>query len=118
MSEKQCPSCGSSFGCQTCGSSSCWCADYPSILPCDPNAKCLCPVCMKTRIIERANELTLKAKESIENHALIPPLTEGYRPIEGLDYNIDNVGRFVFTSWYLLRRKFCCGNGCKACPYP
>lgn len=32
------------------------------------------------------------------------------------DYYIEN-GRLVFTSFYLLGRGFCCGNGCRNCPY-
>lgn len=36
---------------------------------------------------------------------------------EGRDYNILPDGRLVFTADYLLRRGFCCGNGCMNCPY-
>lgn len=32
------------------------------------------------------------------------------------DYTIEN-GVWVFTSWYHLRRGYCCGNGCRNCPY-
>lgn len=27
-------------------------------------------------------------------------------------------GLFVLTSWYLAERGFCCGTGCRHCPYP
>lgn len=40
----------------------------------------------------------------------VPPL------VEGRDYYIDN-GRWVFTSRYHLERGFCCGRGCRHCPY-
>ncbi len=33
------------------------------------------------------------------------------------DYTILPDGRLVFTASYLLRRGFCCGNGCMNCPY-
>jgi hypothetical protein len=33
------------------------------------------------------------------------------------DYYILDDGRLVFTASYLLRRGFCCGNGCMNCPY-
>jgi hypothetical protein len=29
----------------------------------------------------------------------------------------DNVKYKVFTEKYLLKRGFCCNNGCKHCPY-
>ena len=37
--------------------------------------------------------------------------------IEGRDYIIDEQGRYVFTREYLLRRGYCCKNGCRNCPY-
>ncbi len=36
--------------------------------------------------------------------------------IEGVHFEIEN-GLFVFTSFYLKERGFCCNNGCKNCPY-
>ena len=34
------------------------------------------------------------------------------------DYYIDPAtGFLVFTAAYLLRRGYCCGNGCRHCPY-
>lgn len=33
------------------------------------------------------------------------------------DYYILPDGRLVMTSTYLLKRGFCCGNGCLNCPY-
>jgi Family of unknown function (DUF5522) len=37
--------------------------------------------------------------------------------IEGEDYIVLPDGRLVFTAKYLLHRGFCCGKGCKNCPY-
>jgi len=37
--------------------------------------------------------------------------------IEGEDYYINEQGLLTFTSKYLLDRGYCCGNGCKHCPY-
>jgi hypothetical protein len=40
--------------------------------------------------------------------------------VEGVDYyweEIDGVKYRVFTGSYLLKRGFCCKNGCKNCPY-
>ena len=36
---------------------------------------------------------------------------------EGEDYYILEDGRLVFTGTYLLKRGYCCGNGCLNCPY-
>jgi len=35
---------------------------------------------------------------------------------EGIDYYLEN-GNFVFTASYLLKRNYCCGSGCRHCPY-
>jgi hypothetical protein len=38
--------------------------------------------------------------------------------IEGVDYIIDErSGLMVLTSLFLLKRGYCCGNKCSACPY-
>lgn len=38
--------------------------------------------------------------------------------IEGEDYYLDPVtGLIVFTAKYLTERGYCCGSGCKHCPY-
>lgn len=36
--------------------------------------------------------------------------------IENLDYYLEN-GLFVFTEHYLRQRGYCCGSGCRHCPY-
>ncbi|MEZ5055148.1 MAG: DUF5522 domain-containing protein [Chitinophagales bacterium] len=37
--------------------------------------------------------------------------------IEHIDYYIDENGYWVFTKIYHLKRGYCCGNGCKHCPW-
>ncbi len=32
-------------------------------------------------------------------------------------FYFNSEGRVVFTAEYLLQRGYCCGNGCKNCPY-
>lgn len=34
------------------------------------------------------------------------------------DYYYDELGRIVFTAQYHLKRGYCCGSGCRHCPYP
>ena len=36
--------------------------------------------------------------------------------IEGEDYYVEE-GKYVFTAYYLLKRGYCCGSGCRHCPY-
>jgi hypothetical protein len=37
--------------------------------------------------------------------------------IEGEDYYVNEEGLLVFTAKFLLHRGYCCGSGCKHCPY-
>ena len=36
---------------------------------------------------------------------------------ENIDYYFNEEGKMVLTAHYLLNRGYCCGNGCKHCPY-
>ena len=36
---------------------------------------------------------------------------------EGLDYYFNENGLIVLTEKYHLDKGYCCGNGCKHCPY-
>jgi Family of unknown function (DUF5522) len=36
---------------------------------------------------------------------------------EGEDYYYNEQGYIVLTEKYHLQKGFCCGNGCKHCPY-
>ncbi|HRN80575.1 MAG TPA: DUF5522 domain-containing protein [Ferruginibacter sp.] len=38
------------------------------------------------------------------------------QPLE-VDYYTDENGNLVFTEHFLRKRGFCCGNGCRHCPY-
>jgi Family of unknown function (DUF5522) len=37
--------------------------------------------------------------------------------VEGEDYYYNEQGYIVLTEKYHLQKGFCCGNGCKHCPY-
>ena len=37
--------------------------------------------------------------------------------VEGLDFYYNEEGYIVLTEKYHLEKGFCCGNGCKHCPY-
>ena len=36
---------------------------------------------------------------------------------EGIDFYFNEQGLMVLTSKYHLERGYCCGNGCKHCPF-
>lgn len=42
---------------------------------------------------------------------------QGKKLEENVDYYLNEEGFFVFTEKYLLDRGYCCGNGCRHCPY-
>ncbi|MBS1935739.1 MAG: hypothetical protein JST96_17200 [Bacteroidetes bacterium] len=37
--------------------------------------------------------------------------------VEGIDFYYDKTGLIVLTEKYHLDKGFCCGNGCRHCPY-
>jgi Family of unknown function (DUF5522)/Cysteine-rich CWC len=52
-------------------------------------------------------------------HQCLQEFSDGAIPQkeEAPDFYIEN-GRYVFTAHYLQRRGYCCGSGCRHCPYP
>jgi hypothetical protein len=38
-------------------------------------------------------------------------------PVEGIDYEMSPQGYRIMTEFYLVKRGYCCSNGCKNCPY-
>ena len=41
----------------------------------------------------------------------------GETQVEGIDYIMNKDGYRVMTEFYLVKRGYCCSNGCKNCPY-
>lgn len=41
----------------------------------------------------------------------------GETQVEGVDYYMNTAGYRVMTELYLVKRGYCCSNGCKHCPY-
>jgi len=109
--KKTCPVCKSSFDCTT----NCWCNDFPSIMPMNPERGCLCKNCLKKEVTKKIDEylsnLTPEKRKKIQN---LGPVKN---TVEGIDYYINNNNLFVFTAWYHLRRGYCCKNNCLHCPY-
>ncbi|WP_224996659.1 DUF5522 domain-containing protein [Cesiribacter sp. SM1] len=39
------------------------------------------------------------------------------QPLQSGDYYFNSQGLMVFTKQYHLRRGYCCGSGCRHCPW-
>ena len=110
--QKKCSVCGVAFGCENTGQQACWCSQLPPIMPLDSAQDCRCPQC-----------LTLVVKQEIEQFlqknpvtTMIPQQYHNAQLIEDIDYYLEQ-GKWVFTEWYHRKRGYCCGNGCRHCPY-
>lgn len=118
---QHCPSCGAAFECGTQQSTPCWCSRLPPLLPLTPNdnttpGQCLCPQCLAKKLAQAIDRLlTSQSHEQALSLAARYPASQ--KLMEHLDYTVEN-GLYVFTAWYHLKRGYCCGNGCRHCPYP
>ena len=41
----------------------------------------------------------------------------GETQVEGIDFTMSPGGYRIMTEFYLVKRGYCCSNGCKNCPY-
>jgi hypothetical protein len=94
---QHCSVCGVGFHCGAAnGGTKCWCDGLPKLSPVEER-DCLCPACLA--------------------HAIAQQPARPEQPlIEGEDYYAEG-GTIVFTAQYHLRRGYCCGRGCRHCPY-
>jgi hypothetical protein len=104
----QCPLCRRPNDCRLCAAPadnvSCWCAqvEIPEALlaqvPAESrNKSCLCRDCVTT--FHRSKNSGIAMSETLPS-----------------DFYFHN-GLMVFTAAYHLRRGYCCGSGCRHCPY-
>jgi len=56
-----------------------------------------------------------KVNESVD---IKPSVNQELKPLEEGDYYLNEEGFMVFAAQFHLKRGYCCGNGCKHCPYP
>ena len=90
---KSCPRCGASLSCGA-KAGSCWCAELPAVPVVDPATDCLCRACLTAELAGNTDAMLLEGRDFYREGAAI-----------------------VFTAAYHLRRGFCCGSGCRHCPY-
>ena len=116
--QKTCGSCGTKFGCIADQEpEACWCFQLPNVATPVAQEDCLCPECLKSNLQDWINDYIddVKSGQKINQAHLYQ--NPGGLLLEDFDYYIEN-GRWVFTAWYLLKRGYCCGSGCRHCPYP
>jgi hypothetical protein len=103
----KCPLCGKPNDCQLCTSTAykgpCWCAKakipdelIARVAPDLQNKACVCRACVSAFQRKQPGAST--------------------RKISPGDFYFDD-GLMVFTAAYHLRRGYCCGSGCRHCPY-
>ncbi|MBV6655460.1 MAG: cysteine-rich CWC family protein [Mameliella sp.] len=111
-----CPNCKKAFDCQVSDSEGCWCSKLPAIAPLKDTGGCLCPNCLTKTIQAQIEQFVAEFKAGKRTNTA-PQYRRPGRPVEGIDYYMEN-GLFVMTSWSHLKRGHCCGSGCRHCPYP
>lgn len=107
-----CAKCNNDFKCNN--ESNCWCSHYPVLEALESEMGCYCPNCLEKRLADQFNKQAIITKE---DKYKISQLGIPETPIEGVDFIINESGLYTFTKWYLLRRGYCCENGCQNCPY-
>lgn len=101
-----CPLCGGPNACRMCDIGThkgpCWCERVE--VPAELVAKVPEPALAKVCICHKCVSEHLRARGRI------------LAPVRGDTYLTPD-GRLVFTAEYHLRRGYCCGSGCRHCPY-
>lgn len=111
-----CPRCQSNFSCEVENSHECWCTGFPNILEAEATVCCLCPACLKKELKVTIDAYVKEVKEGKRKNEAFRFVKHSKSLVEELDYYMEN-GLFVLTEWFHLKRGYCCGNGCRHCPY-
>jgi hypothetical protein len=114
---KSCAQCQTTLTCEASTGLNCWCQEYPSLLSPASESDCLCPDCLTRALQEPIQQITQAILEQgstndVANRYTLP----SKKLLEGIDFYREG-GRYVMTTWYLLKRGYCCGNRCRHCPY-
>lgn len=115
---KHCTACGKAFQCgRDEAGHVCWCETLPKIKQIEEGGDCLCAACLKKSIQSDIREFVQEVKSGEKENIAPQYLGNGMPFVEGIDYYLEN-NLWVFTEWYHLKRGYCCGSGCRHCPYP
>ena len=113
--KEYCSSCNKAFTCGSKIGESCWCNTYSIIMPLDFQQSCLCSDCLG-KLISKKLDKFIKSKPLWAAMGVAGKNRNDDKIIEHIDYHIEN-GKNVFSAWYLLKRGYCCDEGCRNCPY-
>lgn len=117
--DRRCPICGAGNDCRIANGciykGACWCE--AAIIPAPlqrhlanefQQRACFCRECLR-----------LLAHHAAQGDAaeLIVSRVRAERIKQGADSYLDEMGRTVFTAAFHLRRGYCCGSGCRHCPF-
>lgn len=118
MELKNCSRCGIILQCGfVVDTSNCWCNKYPTLFVSNSFGNCICEACLFKAIKQNIDEYVqgmTPQKALLDNK--VAALPKAKYLLEVIDYYIENEFT-VFTSWYHLKRGFCCKNSCRHCPY-
>ena len=110
-----CPGCGQQFDCQPASVEQCWCYALPAVPLPAAEQRCLCPDCFK-EAAQQAVARFVRAYKAGEQPNTAPQYKRPGPPVEDLDYYMED-GLLVMSAWHHLKRGYCCGSGCRHCPY-
>ena len=122
---KSCAVCGVGMSCGVLfDRDDCWCKTFPRLPDNETvnDVDCLCPACLGDRlevIIHRqieaygVDEIIPLAQLPLSDDITIP---ESGELEEFIDYRLEE-GAYVFSAWFHLKRGYCCGSGCRNCPF-
>ncbi len=110
---EKCRKCENIIDCKPLGA--CWCKEYPKIPISKSSDRCLCKNCLEAAFAETVNHSEAPLTQDIMRSIADSFATD--QPQENMDYVINQDGLLQFTKWYLIKRGYCCDNGCVNCPY-
>ncbi len=116
MPKIKCSECSQPLTCLSSGD--CWCNSYPKLMDLDDAKTCLCAKCLELALAKKI--LDNNKQLSSEQMKEVGALGEPEQLIQDLHYTMEIVkGKrlMMLSKWYLLRRGYCCDNGCRNCPY-
>ena len=113
---KLCSGCQAEFACGVgLADNVCWCETMPILPSAEPEPTCRCPECLVNQFVQGI-DVYLDQLTLTDAVAYASRYRGRQRLVENIDYTVD-AGMYVFSRWYLLKRGYCCRNGCRNCPY-